>query len=37
MMSKIVELRNKYSLSMKVERYITDSGGIPETDRKYIK
>jgi quinol monooxygenase YgiN len=37
MMSKIAELRDKYSLSMRVERYVTDSGGIPETDRKYIE
>jgi quinol monooxygenase YgiN len=37
MMGKIIELRDKYSLSMRVERYVTDSGGIPETDKKFIR
>ncbi len=37
MMQKIIELREKYDLSMKVERYITDKLGIPEKDKAYIK
>lgn len=37
MMNRILELRLKYDLSMKVERYIIDENGIPETDRKFIK
>ena len=36
MMQTITELRNKYGLHMKVERYISD-GEIPEQDRKFIK
>ena len=36
MMEKIFELREKYDLHMKVERYISDDS-IPETDKKYIK
>lgn len=37
MMQKIIELREKYGLSMKVERYISDDKGIPEKDRAFIK
>lgn len=37
MMQKIIDLREKYNLSMKVERYITDESGIPEQDKKFIK
>lgn len=37
MMEKIAELRVKYDLHMKVERYVSDEGGIPETDRRFIK
>ncbi|MDE6722771.1 MAG: antibiotic biosynthesis monooxygenase [Eubacterium sp.] len=37
MMAKIIELREKYDLHMKVERYITDEAGIPETDKTFIK
>ena len=37
MMQKIINLREKYNLSMKVERYITDDLGIPEKDKAYIK
>jgi len=37
MMQKIIDLREKYNLSMKVERYITDASGIPETDKAFIK
>lgn len=36
MMQTILELREKYDLHMKVERYILDDG-IPESDNKYIK
>ena len=37
MMEKISALRNKYDLHMKVERYISDSTGIPDSDKKFIK
>ena len=37
MMAKIVELREKYDLHMKVERYVSDETGIPETDKSFIK
>ncbi len=37
MMSKIIGLREKYSLSMKVERYVTDESGIPDKDKEFIK
>ena len=37
MMDKIVELRNKYELHMKVERYVSDEEGIPSTDEKFIR
>lgn len=36
MMQKIIDLREKYDLSMKVERYITDKSGIPEKDKAFI-
>lgn len=36
MMIKIAELREKYQLHMKVERYISDEE-IPLTDKKFIK
>ncbi len=36
MMGRIAELRNKYDLHMRVERYVSDSG-MPETDRQYIR
>ena len=35
MMQKIVELREKYNLHMKVERFVSDD--VPVTDRQYIK
>ena len=35
MMSAIAELRQKYALKMRVERYIADNG-IPEFDKKFI-
>lgn len=37
MMAKITELRGKYDLHMKVERYVSDETGVPETDRAFIK
>lgn len=37
MMAKIIELREKYDLHMKVERYVSDETGISETDRSFIK
>ncbi|MGN0294213.1 MAG: putative quinol monooxygenase [Lachnospiraceae bacterium] len=37
MMGKIAQLREKYDLHMKVERYVTDEGGIPDSDTKFIK
>ena len=37
MMEKIAEFRVKYDLHMKVERYVSDEGGIPETDNRFIK
>lgn len=37
MMEKIIELREKYDLHMRVERYVSDEIGIPETDKAFIK
>lgn len=37
MMEKITELRQKYDLHMKVERYLSDENGIPESDNQFIK
>lgn len=37
MMEKIIRLREKYDLTMKVERYIADESGIPEKDKAFIK
>lgn len=36
-MHKIIELREKYDLHMKVERYISEQTDMPETDKKYIR
>lgn len=36
-MDKITELRIKYHLHMKVERYFLDEPGIPEEDQKFIQ
>lgn len=36
-MSEIISFREKYNLSMKVERYITDESGIPDRDKDYIR
>lgn len=37
MMARIIELRKKYDLHMRVERYTSDKTEIPETDKAYIK
>lgn len=37
LMQKIIALREKYNLTMRVERYVTDEKGIPEKDRAFIK
>ena len=37
MMNKITELRNKYDLHMKVERYIEDTAGVPSKDKNFIR
>lgn len=36
MMRTIIELREKYGLKMKVERYISDEDGIPDKDKQFI-
>lgn len=36
MMQTIMQLRIKYKLGMRVERYISDGGGIPDSDKKFI-
>lgn len=37
LMEKILALREKYDLHMKVERYLSDDAGIPETDKQFIR
>ena len=37
MMGRIAALREKYDLHMKVERFVSDQAGLPETDLKFIK
>ena len=37
MMKKIVELRDKYDLHMRAERYLSDESGIPEGDARYLR
>lgn len=37
MMGEITELREKYNLHMKVERFVSDQAGIPETDLNFIR
>lgn len=37
MMSKIINLREKYDLTMRVERFVSDETGIPEKDKAFIK
>lgn len=37
MMAQIAALREKYGLHMRVERYLSDEAGIPDTDRAFIR
>ena len=37
MMKKIIDLREKYNLTMNVERYVLDEEGIPEKDKAFIR
>lgn len=37
MMQQITELREKYDLHMRVERFISDEAGMPEGDQKYLR
>ena len=37
MMAIIAELRDKYDLHMKVERYLSDDGGVPAKDEDFIR
>ena len=37
MMKTIFELREKYDLHTKAERYISDTDGIPESDARFIR
>lgn len=37
MMAKIIELREKYDLHMRVERYVSDETGITEIDKAFIR
>lgn len=37
MMQTIIDLREKYDLHMKVERYVSDTDGIPQKDKAFIK
>ena len=37
MMEMILSLREKYHLTVKAERYVTDENGIPEEDLRFIK
>ena len=37
MMEKILQLRKKYRLQVKAERYTADENGIPDADTKFIE
>lgn len=37
MMETIAQLREKYDLHMRAERYVSDNEGIPDSDSKFIK
>ncbi|MDE6846837.1 MAG: antibiotic biosynthesis monooxygenase [Lachnospiraceae bacterium] len=37
MMAKIIELREKYDLHMKIERYVSDENGVPVTDAAFVR
>ena len=36
-METIAQLREKYDLHMRAERYVSDNDGIPDSDSKFIK
>lgn len=37
MMGQIIKLREKYDLHMRVERYVSDDGGMPESDKAFLR
>lgn len=37
MMKQIMELREKYDLHMRAERYVSDEAGISEVDKAFVK
>ncbi|MBO4637345.1 MAG: antibiotic biosynthesis monooxygenase [Clostridiales bacterium] len=37
MMETIAALREKYDLHMKVERFVSDDGGVPSSDQGFIR
>lgn len=37
MMEQIIKLREKYDLHMRVERYASDDGGMPESDKAFLR
>ena len=37
MMAQLAALRDKYNLHMRVERCLSDEGGIPESDSQFIR
>ncbi len=37
MMEKIAELREKYDLHMRVERFLSDETGVPASDKEFIR
>ena len=37
MMGELAALREKYDLHMSVERYVSDTGGVPEKDQRFIR
>ena len=37
MMQTITDLRAKYDLHMRAERYVSDEAGVPEQDQKFIR
>ena len=37
MMRTIAALREKYDLKMRVERFVSDEGGIPDKDAAFIR
>lgn len=37
MMKEIAELREKYDLHMRVERFISDEEGVPDKDQEFIR